>query len=210
VSSHGAETGGTTEGESSKSSHVEVGVIHITEISLEWTVDLVTAQRSGYKALLLVVTLLLEDRANLVDQICVGKSTWEDRIDHSKRSIRQKILDKLALIVVKLEAERQVVVAVSWRSIDLNSSQNSCGSISNGCAGLLYDPTHQLGLSIVKGVWQLNHLLLGIFETLGIWHKHGTNEVLLGIKCIIRYSCLVISAKNTGNVSGCSHSTSAA
>jgi len=77
VSSHGAETGGTTEGESSKSSHVEVGVVHGGKVRFKRAVDLVTAQRSSNQSLSVIISLSLQCLLHKVGQLGVGKSTGE-------------------------------------------------------------------------------------------------------------------------------------
>jgi len=184
VSSHGTEACCSTEGESSKASHVEVGVVNFTEVTLQRTVNFIAAERGCYETCLFVVSLLLECFSNLAHQFWVGKSIWKGFFCFWKGCSWHEVINLLSFIVVKLEAEWKEVVWVAWRSVDLNSSKNCGCSVRNRTARFLYNATHQLGLCIIKCIWQLLHLLLSSIKSLRIWHKHWSNEVLLGIKRI--------------------------
>mmetsp|Transcript_12213 Transcript_12213/g.18451 ORF Transcript_12213/g.18451 Transcript_12213/m.18451 type:complete len:215 (+) Transcript_12213:123-767(+) len=205
MSRHGSERNGSSEWESSKSSHVKVGIIVSRESILKGTVDLITTQGSGNKRSLLVISVGFKGLSNLGNKLGVGKSTREDLLNLVEWTVGRthEVLNKISAVIVKLEAEGKEVITESSRGVDLNSSKNGNLSISgNSSSSLLDNSSNHILLGIVKSVWKLLHLVVGSIKTLSIRKKHVRNISLLGVKGIIRNRGLLgCSRENISNVS---------
>jgi len=79
VSCHGAKAGFSSERESSKAAHIKVFVKCAREISLQRTVNFITAKRSCNLSFLPVVSLIIKSFSDQVYQLDIGESAGKGR-----------------------------------------------------------------------------------------------------------------------------------
>jgi len=85
VSCHGAKAGFSSERESSKAAHIKVFVKCAREISLQRTVNFITAKRCRDKSFLLVISSVIKSLVNHIYQIGIGEGPRKCGRDKIKR-----------------------------------------------------------------------------------------------------------------------------
>ena len=64
----------------------------------------------------------------------------------------------------------------------MDTSQNSGIAVANSLSGLGKDTLNELRLSIIEGIGELLHLVIGLVQSFSIGHQHGANKILLSIQ----------------------------